>query len=349
MGTVILRYSFNKLIIPFDTLANEIEYGTTFALYRDREDIIPLRGDGLQWISWRVEDKNFIIEVDDVFLEEGYIFEKILVTFLYNLLDFGMLQLISIDLSKSSYSSNINAHQKVIPKYFRRLAKNSILGTILKPYYHLSLKQKIKMAERFTYMGIELLKEDETFLVPESRLMKEAEAIQSAINGSGYYIPNITHYIYNYRVVEKLLKLGIELIMVDFLVTGFRPIFNLKQKFPELSVWGHRVGYWSLKKFISMEAIGILAVLAGIDFLHVGTPKNEKEAKDKLQLVSKLQTIKPQFIPVFTKTTPEILQEILSQFNGTTVSMACGYFRNDEGLIDWDKVQKWIKSARFIE
>jgi len=348
MGVITLKYNLDRLIVPIGTLMNEIEYGTTFALYRDREDTIPLQGSGLRWTSWKTEGKSLIIEVNDDFLENDYIFEKLLVVFLYNLLDFGELRLISIDLSKSCYLQRANAHQQKVPKCFRLLRKDSMLGTILKPYYHLSLAQKIEMAKKFTSMGINLLKEDETFFASEARLLEEARAIQATIEGNGNYIPNVTHYVHNYQVIEKLLDSGIEIVMIDFLVTGFRPILGLKQKFPEICIWGHRVGYWSLEKFISMKALGTLAVLAGVDFLHIGTPTNRKDSKDRLQLVSCLRTIKPQFVPVFTKTTPEILAEIVSLFDGTTVSMACGYFRDDRGTINWEKVQGWVAAAQGV-
>ena len=346
MGIITLKYNVNRITVPIDMLVNELEYGSTFALYRDREDIIFLQGNRMQWVRWKMEGKSLTVEVDENFLENDYIFEKLLVAFLYNLLDFGELSLVAIDLAKSSYLQHNNACQKALPKYFRRPAKRSILGTILKPYYHLPLKEKIGIAEKFVSMGIELLKEDETFFTSETRLLEAARAIQSTIEGSGNYIPNITHYVHNYRIIESLLNFGIEIVMVDFLVTGFRPIHRLKQKFPEIGVWGHRVGYWPLERFISMKALGTLAVLAGVDFLHIGTPNNSIDVKDRLQLVSCLRAIKPQFVPVFTKTTPEVIREIVHLFNETTIFMACGYFRDHKGTINWGNVQEWITIAQ---
>jgi ribulose 1,5-bisphosphate carboxylase large subunit-like protein len=230
------------------------------------------------------------------------------------------------------------------------ICKDSILGTIFKPYYHLSLSEKTDMAVRFVDMGLNLIKEDETFFASVSRLLKEAQAIQSAIEGRGTYVPNVTHYIHDYRTIEKLLDSSIRIVMVDFLVTGFRPIFNLKQQFPEICVWGHRVGYWTLERFITMKALGTISVLSGLDFLHIGTPGNVKNAVDKLHLLSSLRAVNPELIPVFTKTTPEVLSETMNVFNNTTkVLMACGYFRKEEGKINWERVQRWITTARNVQ
>jgi ribulose 1,5-bisphosphate carboxylase large subunit-like protein len=346
VGIIELRYELDKLVVPLCTLMNEVEYGTTFALYRDREDTIPLRGDGLKWINWKAEDERLIVEVDDDFLENDYIFEKLLVAFLYNLLDFGEFRLVSIDLSKSSYLQRANVRQQGVPKRSRLSRKDLMLGTILKPYYHLSLAEKIAMAKRLASMGVNLLKEDETFFASEAKLLEEARAIQATIEGSGTYIPNVTHYIHDYHIIEELLDSGVEIVMIDFLVTGFRPVFKLKHEFPEIRVWGHRVGYWPLEKFISMKALGTLSVLSGIDFLHIGTPANKREARNKLQLASQLLTIKPQFIPVFTKTTPDILPELVNLFDSTAVFMACGYFRDGRGMISWENVLEWVAVAR---
>lgn len=348
MGTIRLKYELCESI-QYTILANEIEYGTAFALYHDREETIPLWGNELRWISLKKMDNFLVIDVDDDFLGKDYIFEKLLVAFLYNLLDFGELRLISIDISNSSYFRQIKS-QQIAPIYFQKTSqKKPLLGTIFKPYYHYSLRDKIKMAEKFTAIGINLLKEDETFFVSKEELLREAQIIQSIIKGNGNYIPNITHYVHDYYFLERLLDSGIEIVMVDFLITGFRPILRLKQKFPEICVWGHRVGYWTIERFISMDALGVLALLSGIDFLHIGTPNNKKEEGEKLQLISFLRSINPWFVPVFTKTTPEILMEISYLFDGTVALMACGYFRDDRGAINWGKVQEWVFAAQSVE
>ena len=277
-------------------------------------------------------------------------FEKILAAFVYNLLDFGKLCLLSIDLVTSSILDQLHHANEKSNKYISILQKNEqLLGTIFKPYYHLELPQKVDMAKRFFDAGLNLIKEDETYIVPKPKLLLEAKTIQMSISGQGNYIPNVSHYIYDYRLIEKLLQNGIKIVMVDFLVAGFRGIYILKEKFPEILLWGHRVGYWSIEKFISMKALGTLAVLAGIDFLHIGTPINREDTQNKLELVSYLRTVKPQFVPVFTKTTPEILLEIMNLFDGKTAPMGCGYFRKDRGTINWENVMEWVAVACTIE
>lgn len=346
MGFVILKYKLDRLKVSPATLVNEIEYGSTFALYPDREEIIPNTTGYLKWLSWEEKNKNLIIRVDDSFLEIDSIFEKLLIVFFYNLLDFGDIQLLSIDFSGSSYLTHTGIYQQPTPQIWQLCSKHLMLGTILKPYYHLSLSAKIRLIEKFIGKGISIIKEDETFLVSTEQLLEETKSIKKAMGEHGIYIPNLTHQVCNYDLIEKLFNCGTRVIMIDFLAIGFRNVYEIKRRFPELCVWGHRVGYMTLERFISMNALGSLALLAGIDFLHIGTPNNENDILDRMYMVSKLRQIHPTFIPVLTKTTPALLPQLIKSFGNTSVYMACGYFRKSDGItIDWIKVEEWVSSA----
>ena len=347
MGSVVIRYRLGKLKVLPSTLVNEIEYGSTFALYPGQEDIIPIFTGNLKWLSWEEKDRNLTIRVDDNFLEIDSLFEKITTAFLYNLLDFGEVQLLSIDLSDSSYFKLETIRKRETSQVLQLFNSDLMLGTIFKPYYHLSLHEKIALVEKFIGMGINIIKEDEIFLAPEEQLLDEAKSIQEVMGEHNLYIPNLTHQVNNYNLIEKLLDCGIKVIMLDFLVTGFRSILRIRQRFPELFLWGHRIGYITFERFISIAALGTLAMIAGIDFLHIGTPISNSDIRDKIYLVSHLRQINSSFIPVFTKTTPNLLPQLIRSFGKTAVFMACGYFRNEEGkAIDWARVKEWVSKTK---
>jgi hypothetical protein len=288
-----------------------------------------------------------VIEVDDAFFDCECLFEKLFTAFVYNLLDFGDVRLISIDVSNSSFGDKRAGHQELENDSDNTPFQSLVLGTIFKPYYHLSLRDKVDMAAKFIDVGLDLIKEDETFFASSHRLAKETKVIQNAIAGSGIYVPNVTHYVQDYHLIEQLQNVGVKIVMVNFLVTGFRSVINLKRRFPELSVWGHRVGYWIIERFISMEALGTMAALAGFDFLHLGTPRDKVEATAKRELLSRLKVLKSSFVPVFTKTTPEVLVQILNEFRDVPiVLMACGYLRDESGELNWERVHEWVTVAR---
>lgn len=344
---IVLKYRLADLSVLPSTLVNEIEYGTTFALYHDREECIPLPSQGPQWFKWEMDGQLLVMRVEDEFLEVGCFFEKVLTSFLYNLLDFGCLELVSIDVSGCS---NLHQFRTVYRKPLRLtqpFREGVLLGTVLKPYYHLTLAEKVRLTAQFTDVGLSFVKEDETYLVPKTQLLEEAVAIQGSIKGRGAYVPNVTHCVWDHRFIERLVLCGVDIVMVDYLVAGFRSVYELKREFPELGIWGHRIGYCTLDRFVSLEALGTLAALAGINFVHVGTPVNARSMDEKAQAVSAMRRIDQGLLPVFTKTTPEIVPGLIRALEGHAVLMACGYFRDSSGRgIDWQRVQDWIAVAQ---
>ncbi len=341
MGSIELKYEIRRLDVSPDELVNEIEYGTTFALENGQETVIPLRGGSLSWLKWDCDKHWLVVDVDSSFLSHETFFEKFMAAFIYNLTDFGDLILTSIGVRGDS---PVCCRPGAVSS--DAFATDLVLGTILKPYYHLSLEDKLEQVAQFVHRGLGVIKEDETYMVSEQRLRREAEAIQAVMVDSAIYVPNVTHYVHNFALIEHLIDSGIRVVMLDFLVCGFRPILNLKQRFPKLGVWGHRVGYSSIHRLISMEALGVLALLSGISYLHLGTPRSHSELERRSRLADQLLTIDPGFRPVFTKTTPTSLREMISDFGRRAIYLACGSIRDiSSGKIDWQKVDEWVSSV----
>jgi hypothetical protein len=94
---------------------------------------------------------------------------------------------------------------------------------------------------------------------------------------------------------------------------------------------------------ISVEAFSKLCLQSGISFVHIGTPSNFYEVNNKSKICSDLKDEFSRFIPVFTKTTPEVFRMINCQIRINKIMMACGYFRTSNGQIDWNKVEEWVE------
>ena len=110
--------------------------------------------------------------------------------------------------------------------------------------------------------------------------------------------------------------MGINIFMIDYLISGFGPVFGLKKRYPKISIWGHRIGYEAIKGNISMDALLTIAQLSGV------------------------------FKPIFTITTPQVLDYLLPVFGDDAIYLSCGYYRDQDGSIDWDKVRSWCDSFK---
>lgn len=340
MGFIKINYTIKDELLPLEKIIQEIEYGSTFALYNHKEEIIPNKSVSLNWVTWSHEGNEIIIVVDDSFFEIEYFFEKFISVFVYNLLDFGNIRLNKIDIHNSilrNYISPVAELSKYENEYFT--------GSIFKPYYHLSLKERLEQAKLYTDNGLNMLKNDECYFKNKSEIIDESLSLLKVIKNKAYYIPNITSYVNDFNFINQLINIGIEIFMVDFMLCGFSQVFKLKQNFPEIRIWGHRIGYLTIEKNISMQAISILAIISGIDFLHIGTP-TRISVHQRYELYKELSEIKPGFLPVFTKTTPDVLQNILPVFKEHAIYLACGYFRDNTGRINRNNIKNWSETFK---
>lgn len=341
MGYIKLEYTIENQILSIEKIIQEIEYGSTFALYNNKEEVIPNGENSLKWVKWSQVGDKTIIEVDDSFFDIEFFFEKFITVFIYNLLDFGNVKLNRIDVSNSVFKTHIKPTQTP-----SKLGQNFFNGSIFKPYYHLPIEERLKQAELYTANGINMLKNDECYFRTKKEILEESNLILQHIKNKAYYIPNITGHIHDFDFIAHLINIGIEVFMIDFIVTGYSSIFRLKQKFPHIRIWGHRVGYFAIKSNISMQATSILALISGIDFLHIGTP-TVANVNERFKLYKELSDLNPGFLPIFTKTTPEILQSIIPIFKDNAIYLSCGYFRNHAGKINWEKVKLWSKYFNY--
>ena len=320
MGYITLEYSCSD-ITNLNTIIKELEYGNTFAIYKDREVVIGLPGEKYNWVTIQSKNKNsFSLSVVDEFFEEESFFEKILTAFVFNLIDFGHIRFENIKIDQSSLKFREvvldNNLSKTIPT----------LGTIFKPYYHFPIEEKMQFASKIVSVGMNIIKEDETYIVEKGKILEEAKKIQTEMGENAFYVPNITPHLNDHDFVLALYNSGIRIFMVNFLITGFGPIKQLKNKLPQIKLWGHRVGYSAIENIISVEAVTQLAVLSGIDLIHIGTTiKNEELLKQK-QLIEDMCFLNPNFFPIFSKTTAEIIPKLVSILGPKLILMACGYF-----------------------
>jgi hypothetical protein len=341
LGNIKLSYAIDQLSVEPADLALEIEKGITFALYHKTEKMILPRKSALRQISCELLGSQVTLVVADDFFNVDSFFETIFTTFLYNLQDFGTVKMMAISFDHSQLDLCAPCSNPV----FQQESK-PLLGTVFKPYY-LPLNKKIAMAELFLDQGFRVAKEDETYLASREQITEAVRAMNSATSGALVYVPNITAYTCDYHFIEKLLGDGLKVAMVNFLVAGLGNVFRLKTRYPELNIWGHRVGYERLKAIISMRALSALAVQAGIDFLHIGTPRGEPELNESSKLTAELISFSSNFKAVFTKTTPEIIPPLVEHFKGNAVIMGCGYFRANDGVsIDPARVKEWVASAK---
>ena len=341
MGYINLIYEIKNQKISKESIIQEIEYGSTFALYNKKEDIISLKSKSLKWIEWNQNNEETEVKVEDSFFDIDYFFEKFLTVFVFNLLDFGDVKLKYLDITNSIFKKYI-----VSNGHLSKLNQNYFKGSIFKPYYHLSIEERFRQAELFISNGINVIKNDECYFRSKLEIQKESELVLKCIDNKAYYIPNITGYIGDYEFIKKLINIGVEVFMVDFIITGYSSVYRLKQKFPNIKIWGHRIGYSVLERFMSMQAVSLLALLAGIDLLHIGTP-TITTIKDKEILYNELINLKPNFLPIFTKTTPEILNNLIPIFKNEAIYMSCGYFRNRTGELDKERINIWKESFNY--
>jgi len=339
MGEVRLSYQLENFNIKPADLIGEIEYGITFISNADCDVPVYPQYKRTRWVNeCEIVQDRLHLAIDDRFFSQNCIFDQLLITFLFNFLDFGGLQLEDVDFTKSDFKNTENP-------FAVDLSESIFLGTVLKPYYS-PMKQKVEMLERFLGKGVRFIKEDETFLGDKQTILTQSAELQKVCGEDGYYIPNVTSFVNDHLFIKELIdECGIRIVMLDYLVCGLNNVANLKRAFPHLGLWGHRVGFLAVERNITIKALAQMAVVAGIDFLHIGTPQSRNEFNLKSELIKVLNKNR-KIKAVFTKTTPETIGDLVNVFKGSAIYMACGSLRGMDGMsIDWLKVDEWVEET----
>lgn len=330
MGHIKLTYNYVGDIKP-NIILSELESGVTFAEYSDHCDVVVPKVKVNSWHSYRVADNQFILQVSDDIFSQDTIFNMILTNYIYNLDDFADLTLEDIDFSNSRYRGLADSNRFILNK-----TRKPIFGTIIKPY-HMSIDCRVEFVKHAFSWGFTMVKEDETHLVNRNQTLEESMSICQHVPTFCYYIPNITSHIDDDELIKRLIDEGVKVGLVNICLVGFQAIYKLKSSFPSLGIWGHRVGFPTIENRISIRAFSKIATLAGVDFLHVGTPLSIDQIREKLFLVNEMRELNPNVQAVFSKLSPGIFSLLAQYDQSNSINMICGYLRetgNDHVLFE---------------
>ncbi len=344
-----------------DNMLEDLLYGQSFRVTSTQQDVVHLTE-----LSFRpfVKLRNkttgrveFTVQVPCRQFVDGSI-SSVTTQLWGNVLDYPGIRLEHIDPTLLSSLSRQTFHSDNHRWMHHR---GPLLGTVLKPTWGLSLAQKAEMACRFVEMGGDFVKEDETSFPCAERMLEEHQAIQGTLDalsstnrGVGIYVPHITGIIRDRDAIEQLVSQGMSLAMISFLICGLDGVSTLVATMEgRLMFWGHRVGYASMAKSLSMEALVQLAVTSGLDAVHVGTPytgRKDSMAKTKriVQMFrSTAKCINRDAWPVFTKTTADTVPKLISYFGRRVILLACGEIMSDCATsFNEERTKKWIESAK---
>jgi hypothetical protein len=335
----------------------DLFYGQSFRVLCDREATVPLTDDGFEDRIMQTEEehdrKRFSLHVPVEQFEDGSLVS--LVNQLWgNALDYGPFRLESLD---PMIISSLRPRRR--PPLLANMAnaRRPFLGTILKPSWHLSLKERIHQATRFVSLGGDFVKEDETYCPALGRFVNECREIQAALDsvdtserGLGVYVPHVSGILGMNNAIAVLQDAGARAAMVSFLTVGMDTVRNLAQG-TSLFLWGHRVGYRAFQETLSRAALLQLARATGLNAVHVGTPfvsdAHDLQASQELARLSQdldRDGTDPMY-QVLSKTTGESVGALLQRLGPDIVLLACGEFLGVSS-VDETKMQAWLRVAR---
>jgi ribulose 1,5-bisphosphate carboxylase large subunit-like protein len=345
---IIDKYKSHKEII--EKIDDELNRNLNFIITQTDENIITLAGERMGWITTTLRGNDIYINADDSFFSSYCVLEQILTSLWANLLDFGEIRLEKFQLSNNihTYLASGNLNIQNIQKVLR--VKGPYFGTVFKPSYSLSLSEKIEISKKFASIEGTFLKEDETYLIEKSKLLKESEAIQNAMNSISdhcYYVPNVTPYLLDDNLLLELCQIGIRVVMINYLIAGLPIVYKVVKRNGKLLFWGHRVGYKFMERYISMKAVAILAAYSGMNMIHIGTPffSINNSVKERISIIKAINNVVPEVIPIFTKVSHEIIPLLMRAFGKKIIIMICGSIRTN-GYLDWKKVKSIIDIVR---
>jgi len=331
-----------------EKMNEELNRGLAFIISRTDENDVAIAGEWKGWVTTTLRGNNIYIYVDNSFFC-SCVFEQILISLWTNLLDFGEVQLEEFQLSD-------NVHKLLTSGNFNKRSDEKLLringpyfGTVFKPSFSLSLSEKLSIAEKFASIGGTFIKEDETYLTEKSKLLKESKIIQDTMNSVSdccFYVPNVTPYLLDNYFLQKLYNVGIRIVMVNYLIAGLPAVYKISKRNKKLLFWGHRVGYKSIERYISMQAVAQLAAYSGMNMIHIGTPlfSKTRSVAERIAIVRSILSVNPHVLPVFTKVSLEIIPSLINVFSPRTIIMVCGFIRT-KGSLDLKKFKYILESV----
>lgn len=342
MGTARLTYS-TRGDVPLAMLVADIEHGVTFRRYVDREDVVLPARSANRWVEAEPTQDGFRLHVDDEFLlPTGLMLQKLITVLLFNCQDYGVVRLEDVDLRDSALGRDLR------PPEGDGWGAGPKFATVVKPYFHLDVHQRVGLLARWQEAGFDAVKEDECFIVPAEVSLAIARAARPVLEAGLRYVPNVNGFIHDYEAMRALAAAGVRTVLVNSVVVGLSSVVDLRRQVPELEVWTHRVGYEALADQLSVRAFTQLAVLAGSSVVHVGTPLSESEALAKRPFAPFAFRDKGWFRPVFSKLTPETLDVASGCFGRDGIYLTCGYLRDGRtGELDQRQIRAW--TARIGE
>ena len=324
-----------------NAMLEDLLFGQTFRIYRDKEVSIPLTSlsysSHLEQCKEKHERIFFNVRVPQYQFSDKSL--SSVVTQLWgNILDYPGFKLELLPQNLVSHLAYANKH-KINAILSEK--QGPFFTTVLKPSWKLTLKEKVEMTEEFVANGGDFVKEDETYYAPLKKILEEYKTIQIAINkidtsqrGLGIYVPHLTHLVSNPSALQELKYNGLRAGMISFMIAGFDSVRAISNEIcNDWLLWGHRVGYQSMSQSMSMQVVVQLAVIAGLDIIHVGTPtlENLNSIDSSCAIIQTLRctnlTLQRETFPVFSKTTAEILPELFLRYGDKSIFLACGELR----------------------
>lgn len=167
-----------------------------------------------------------------------------------------------------------------------------LMGTIVKPKLGLDQKEHAKVAEKSWIGGCDIVKDDENltsqpFNKFEDRLTETLESRDRAEDETGekkVYMCNVTApFNEMMERAEEIKKQGGRYMMIDVVTVGFSALQEMRDEGPDLVIHAHRAMHGAITRKkehgITMQALGQLYRLIGVDQLHIGTGVGKMEGE----------------------------------------------------------------------
>lgn len=174
-----------------------------------------------------------------------------------------------------------------------------LVGTIVKPKLGLDHEEHAEVAEESWKGGCDIVKDDENltsqpFNQFSDRLTETLEARDRAEEETGekkVYMCNVTAPLSTMMErAEEIKKQGGRYMMIDVVTTGFSALQEIRRNGPDLVMHAHRAMHAAMtrkeKHGITMQVLGQLYRLIGVDQLHIGTAVGKMEGgKEKVKWI----------------------------------------------------------------